>query len=102
MLYSSRFMTNEPAIFIELKIVFGEIQPLLENKFSLFQIHRKKPYPLLNVMLEMLVLEVEMLILEIGNVGFKIGNAGFKNQKFWDGGRYITHICQYLSTFQAM
>ena len=42
-------MTNESAIFIELKIVFGEIQPLLENNFSLFQIHRKKPYPLLIV-----------------------------------------------------
>jgi hypothetical protein len=45
-------MTIESAFFIEPKIVFGEIQPLLENKFSLFQIHRKKPYPLLNVMLE--------------------------------------------------
>ena len=47
-------MTNESAFFIEPKIVFGEIQPLLENNFSLFQIHRKKPYPLLllNVMLE--------------------------------------------------
>ena len=44
-------MTNESAFFIEPKIVFGEIQPLLENNFSLFQIHRKKPYPLLNVML---------------------------------------------------
>jgi hypothetical protein len=40
-------MTIESAFFIEPKIVFGEIQPLLENKFSLFQIHRKKPYPLL-------------------------------------------------------
>ena len=49
MLYSSRFLTNESAFFIEPKIVFGEIQPLLENNFSLFQIHRKKPYPLLNV-----------------------------------------------------
>ena len=39
-------MTNESAFFIEPKIVFGEIQPLLENNFSLFQIHRKKPYPL--------------------------------------------------------
>ena len=29
-------MTNESAIFIELKIVFDEIQPLLEIKFSLF------------------------------------------------------------------
>ena len=44
-------MTIESAFFIEPKIVFGEIQPLLENKFSLFQIHRKKLYPLLNVML---------------------------------------------------
>ena len=44
-------MTIESAYFIEPKIVFGEIQPLLENKFSLFQIHRIKPYPLLNVML---------------------------------------------------
>ena len=69
-------MTIESAFFIEPKIVFGEIQPLLENKFSLFQIHRKKPYPLLNVMLEILIL--------------KIGNVGFKNQKFWDGGRYHT------------
>jgi len=32
-------MTNESAIFIELKIVFDEIQPLLEIKFSLFHIH---------------------------------------------------------------
>ena len=44
-------MTNESAFFIEPKIVFGEIQPLLENIFSLFQIHRKKTYALLNVML---------------------------------------------------
>jgi len=47
-------MTNESAFFIEPKIVFGEIQPLLENNFSLFQIHRKKTYPLLNVMLDTL------------------------------------------------
>ena len=45
-------MTYESAFFIEPKNVFGEIQPLLENNFSLFQIHRKKPYPLLNVMLD--------------------------------------------------
>ena len=38
-LYSSRFMTIESAFFIEPKIVFGEIQPLLEIKFSLFHIH---------------------------------------------------------------
>jgi hypothetical protein len=44
-------MTNESAIFIEPNIVFGEIQPLLENKILLFHIHRKKLYPLLNVML---------------------------------------------------
>ena len=50
-------MTIESAFFIEPKIVFGEIQPLLENKFSLFQIHRKKPYPLLNVMLDSVVRE---------------------------------------------
>ena len=43
MLYSSRFMTNESAIFIELKIVFEEIQPLLEIKFSLFHIHTYEP-----------------------------------------------------------
>ena len=48
MLYSSRFMTNESAIFIELKIVFEEIQPLLEIKFSLFHIQGFLPYPLLN------------------------------------------------------
>ena len=45
-------MTIESAFFIEPKIVFGEIQPLLENNFSLFQIHRKKTYPLLNFMLD--------------------------------------------------
>ena len=36
-------MTNESAIFIELKIVFDEIQPLLEIKFSLFHIHTYEP-----------------------------------------------------------
>ena len=50
-------MTIESAFFIEPKIVFGEIQPLLENNFSLFQIHRKKTYPLLNVMLDSVVRE---------------------------------------------
>ena len=50
-------MTNESAYFIEPKIVFGEIQLLLENNFSLFQIHRKKPYPLLNVMLALSIVK---------------------------------------------
>ena len=33
-----------------------------------------------------------MLVLELGMLILKIGNVGFKNQKFWDGGRYITLI----------
>jgi hypothetical protein len=31
-------MTNESAFFIEPKIVFGEIQPLLENNFSISKV----------------------------------------------------------------
>ena len=81
-------MTYESAIFIEPKIVFGEIQPLLEINFSLFQIHRKKPYPLLNVLLDFRISVTDGTEYEWPSVGHPPDREGTQQGQDFQEGKF--------------